>query len=96
MFQKISVDSSYTWKALVTIILMVLVTAAVIFVTEAVRKIPVQYAKRIVGRRVYGGQSTYIPLRVNTAGVIPIIFAQSVLMFPATIIALVGSNSGSG
>jgi len=94
MFQKISVDSSYTWKALVTIILMVLVTAAVIFVTEAVRKIPVQYAKRIVGRRVYGGQSTYIPLRVNTAGVIPIIFAQSVLMFPATIIALVGSNSG--
>ena len=93
MFQKISVDSSYTWKALVTIILMVLVTAAVIFVTEAVRKIPVQYAKRIVGRRVYGGQSTYIPLRVNTAGVIPIIFAQSVLMFPATIIALVGSNS---
>jgi preprotein translocase subunit SecY len=94
MFQKISVDSSYTWKALVTIILMVLVTAAVIFVTEAVRKIPVQYAKRIVGRRVYGGQSTYIPLRVNTAGVIPIIFAQSVLMFPATIIAFVGSNSG--
>jgi preprotein translocase subunit SecY len=67
---------------------MILATAAIIFVTEAVRKIPVQYAKRIVGRKVYGGQSTYIPLRVNTAGVIPIIFAQSILMFPATLITL--------
>ncbi len=93
MFQKITVDPSYSWKAIAAVVLMVLVTAAVIFVTEAVRKIPVQYAKRIVGRRVYGGQSTYIPLRVNTAGVIPIIFAQSVLMFPATITALLGSNS---
>lgn len=93
MFQKISVDPSYTWKAILAILLMVAVTAAVIFVTEAVRKIPVQYAKRIVGRKVYGGQSTYIPLRVNTAGVIPIIFAQSVLMFPATIAALIGGKS---
>jgi len=93
MIQKISVDPSYTWKAIAAVVLMVLVTAAVIFVTEAVRKIPVQYAKRIVGRRVYGGQSTYIPLRVNTAGVIPIIFAQSVLMFPATIAALLGGDS---
>ena len=93
MFQKITVDPSYSWKAIAAVVLMVLVTAAVIFVTEAVRKIPVQYAKRIVGRRVYGGQSTYIPLRVNTAGVIPIIFAQSVLMFPATIAALLGGDS---
>lgn len=64
--------------SLLAIAVMILATAAIIFVTEAVRKIPVQYAKRIVGRKVYGGQSTYIPLRVNTAGVIPIIFAQSI------------------
>ena len=74
--------------SLAAIVLMVAVTAAIIFVTEAIRKIPVQYAKRVVGRKVYGGQSTYIPLRVNTAGVIPIIFAQSILMFPATLITL--------
>lgn len=63
----------------------VLVTVAVILITQGQRKIPVQYAKRIIGRKVYGGQSTYIPLRVNQAGVIPIIFAQSIILFPATI-----------
>ncbi|HHV36967.1 MAG TPA: preprotein translocase subunit SecY [Candidatus Cloacimonetes bacterium] len=94
MFQKISAEPVYAWKAALAIVVMVAVTAAVIFVTEAIRKIPVQYSKRIVGRRVYGGQSSYIPLRVNTAGVIPIIFAQSVLMFPATIAAFFGGDSG--
>ncbi len=94
MFQKIGAEPTYAWKAVFAVALMVAVTAAVIYVTEATRKIPVQYAKRIVGRRVYGGQSTYIPLRVNTAGVIPIIFAQSVLMFPATIAAFFGSSGG--
>ena len=63
----------------------VFVTAAVIVLTQGQRRIPVQYAKRIVGRRVYTGQSSYIPLRVNYAGVIPIIFAAAILMFPATI-----------
>ena len=52
---------------------------------EGQRKIPVQYAKRVVGRRVYGGQSTHIPLRINTAGVIPVIFASSLILFPATL-----------
>lgn len=94
MFQKIAAEPTYAWKAIFAVVLMVAVTAAVIFVTEAIRKIPVQYAKRIVGRRVYGGQSTHIPLRVNTAGVIPIIFAQSVLMFPATIAAFFGNSGG--
>ncbi|GAB1467926.1 preprotein translocase subunit SecY [Candidatus Cloacimonadota bacterium] len=94
MFQKVGSEPSYAWKAITAVLLMVVVTAAVIFVTEAIRKIPVQYAKRIVGRRVYGGQSTYIPLRVNTAGVIPIIFAQSILMFPATIAAFLGRSGG--
>jgi preprotein translocase subunit SecY len=67
------------------IIMMLLVTAAVILMQEGQRKIPVQYAKRVVGRRVYGGQSTHIPLRINTAGVIPVIFASSLILFPATL-----------
>ncbi len=65
--------------------LMVGVTAAVVIMQEGQRKIPVQYAKRVVGRRVYGGQSTHIPLRINTAGVIPVIFASSIILFPATL-----------
>ena len=65
--------------------MLVLVVISVVLITQGQRKIPVQYARRVIGRRVYGGQSTFIPLRMNQAGVIPIIFAQSVLMFPATI-----------
>lgn len=61
------------------------ITAAVVLVTQSQRRIPVQYAKRVVGRKVYGGQATYIPLNVNAAGVIPIIFAQSIIMFPSTL-----------
>ena len=67
------------------LVMMLLVTAAVILMQEGQRKIPVQYAKRVVGRRVYGGQSTHIPLRINTAGVIPVIFASSLILFPATL-----------
>ncbi len=63
--------------------MLIFVIVGVILITQGQRKIPVQYAKRIIGRKVYSGQATYIPLRVNLAGVIPIIFAQSVLMFPA-------------
>ncbi len=67
------------------LVLMVVVVAGVIVMTLGQRPIPVQYAKRVVGRRVYGGQSTHIPLRVNTAGVIPVIFAISIVVLPATI-----------
>ena len=67
------------------LVLMLAVTAAVVIMQEGQRKIPVQYAKRVVGRRVYGGQSTHIPLRINTAGVIPVIFASSLILFPATL-----------
>ncbi len=67
------------------VVMMVLVTAFVVLMQEGQRKIPVQYAKRVVGRKVYGGQSTHIPLRINTAGVIPVIFASSLILFPATI-----------
>ncbi len=66
-------------------ILMVLVVAAIIFVERGHRRVTVQYAKRVVGRRMYGGSSTHIPLKVNTGGVIPVIFASSILAFPATI-----------
>jgi preprotein translocase subunit SecY len=72
--------------------LMVLVVAAVVLMTQAVRKIPVQYAKRIVGRRMYGGSNTHIPLRVNSAGVIPIIFASSVMILPATVAGFLPPN----
>jgi preprotein translocase subunit SecY len=65
--------------------MMLAVVAFIIFMETSQRRIPVQYAKRVVGRRVYGGQSTHLPLKVNTAGVIPPIFASSIIMFPATI-----------
>jgi preprotein translocase subunit SecY len=70
---------------LFVIALAVAIVAAVILITQAQRRIPVQYAKRVIGRKIYGGQSTYIPLRVNQAGVIPIIFAVSIMQFPETI-----------
>jgi len=66
------------------VVILLGIVVGIIFVERAQRRIPVQYAKRVVGRKVYGGSSTYIPLKVNSAGVIPIIFASSVLLFPAT------------
>ena len=65
--------------------IMFLVICFVVLLTQGTRKIPVQYAKRVVGRKVYGGQNTHIPLRVNTAGVMPIIFAQSIMFIPSTV-----------
>jgi len=73
------------FAVLLILVLMVVVIAAVIVMERGHRRIPVQYAKRVVGRRVYGGQSSHLPLKINTAGVIPPIFASSVLVFPATI-----------
>ena len=70
---------------LVLVVLMVVIVGVIIFVERGQRRIPVQYAKRIVGRRMYGGQSTHLPLRINTSGVIPPIFASSIIMFPATV-----------
>jgi preprotein translocase subunit SecY len=72
-------------KLLVILIVVILLIAFVIFIQQGVRKIPVQYAKRVVGRKMYGGQTTHIPLKVNAAGVIPVIFASSLLIFPPTI-----------
>ena len=70
------------------VVLMIAVVAGCVMLQEGQRRLPVQYAKRMVGNKMYGGQSTFIPLRVNTAGVIPIIFASSVLLFPYTIAGL--------
>lgn len=70
---------------LVELAVLVIVVAAVVMLTQGQRKIPVQYAKRVVGRRVYGGTTQYLPLRVNAAGVMPIIFAQSIMFIPSTI-----------
>jgi preprotein translocase subunit SecY len=76
------------------VIIMILIVAAVVIMTQATRRIPVQYPKRIVGRKMYGGQSTFLPLRVNTAGVIPIIFAQSLVVFPSTVASYVPALKG--
>ena len=70
-------------------VLMVGVTAFVVLMESGQRRIPVQYAKRVVGRKLYGGQSTHLPIRVNTAGVIPVIFASSIIMFPQTITSFI-------
>lgn len=72
--------------------LMFVIVGFVVLLTQGMRKIPVQYAKRVVGRKVYGGQATHIPLRVNTAGVMPIIFAQSILFLPTTIATFFQNN----
>ncbi len=74
---------------LVLLAVMILTTAGVVALTQGNRKIPVQYTKRVVGRRVYGGQTTHIPLRINTAGVMPIIFAQTIMFFPQTVATFV-------
>jgi preprotein translocase subunit SecY len=70
---------------IVEIAVLILVTAAAVLLTQGVRKVPVQYAKRVVGRKVYGGTTQYLPLKVNAAGVMPIIFAQSIMFIPSTI-----------
>ncbi len=76
--------------ALIVVFLAVIV--AVVWMEGGERRIPVQYAKRVVGRKIYGGQSTHIPLKVNSSGVLPIIFAMSMLQFPATIVAFIGKS----
>ncbi|URN96208.1 MAG: preprotein translocase subunit SecY [Candidatus Pristimantibacillus lignocellulolyticus] len=72
-------------KVILILLVVILMIVGVIFIQQGIRKIPVQYAKRVVGRKMYGGQSTHIPMKVNGAGVIPVIFAISLLTFPTTI-----------
>jgi preprotein translocase subunit SecY len=79
-------------KVALIVLVVVAIIVGVIFVQQGIRKIPVQYAKRVVGRKMYGGQSTHIPLKVNAAGVIPVIFALSLLLFPYTIASFFAGN----
>lgn len=84
-FRMVRVGEVSVFMLVLLLVVMVAVVAAICFVEQGQRRIPVQYAKRVVGRRVYGGQTTHLPLKINTAGVIPPIFASSIIMFPATI-----------
>jgi preprotein translocase subunit SecY len=81
------------FRIILLIALMIAVVAAVVFMERGHRRVTVQYAKRVVGRRMYGGSSTHIPLKVNTGGVIPVIFASSILAFPLTMRAMVPEGS---
>lgn len=81
------------WVLIVMVIVSLLTVAAVTYIQEATRKIPVQYAKRVVGRKTYGGQNSHIPMKVNQSGVIPVIFASSLLAFPQTIAIFMGKDA---
>jgi len=84
-FRMMSLGEINIFMVVILVIMMVGVIAAIVFVEQGQRRLPVQYAKRVVGRRMYGGQTTHLPLKINTSGVIPPIFASSIIMFPATI-----------
>ncbi|MBQ7884521.1 MAG: preprotein translocase subunit SecY [Clostridia bacterium] len=88
----ISTNIDYLWNLIIFLVAVVLVFALIIFIDGAERKIPVQYAKQVKGRKTYGGQSNCIPVRVNGSGVIPIIFASALLSFPYMIISMFGSE----
>lgn len=85
LYTLLKVGSTNIFTVIVFTIFALAIIVAVIAVQQAERRVPVQYAKRVVGRRIYGGQSTHIPIKVNAAGVIPIIFALSILLFPSTV-----------
>ena len=82
------------WIALLMFLGALAIIVLIVFVNDAERRIPVQYAKRVVGRKMYGGQSTHLPMKVNMSGVMPIIFAQSIASVPATIAAFTGKTDG--
>ena len=82
------------WAALIVTVIMALLVLFIVFINDAERRIPVQYAKRVVGRKVYGGQNTNLPIKVAMSGVLPVIFAQSIASLPATICAFTGNMDG--
>ncbi|MFZ2041375.1 MAG: preprotein translocase subunit SecY [Desulfobacterales bacterium] len=88
-FRLMSTGEMGIFLVILLLVLMVVVVGVIVFVEQGQRRIPVQYAKRVVGRRMYGGQSTHLPLKINTSGVIPPIFASSIIMFPATIASFI-------
>ncbi len=86
-FQNIALGGVTVWQGLLVLVISLVMIVGVVAVELAERRIPVQYAKRMVGRRMYGGQSTHIPLKVNSSGVLPLIFASAIMQFPAMIFA---------
>ena len=87
---------SMGWFAIVVVLVMAALVLFIIFINDAERRIPIQYAKRVVGRKVYGGQNTNLPIKVSMSGVMPVIFASSICSVPATICAFMGINANSG
>ena len=88
-FRLVSTGELSIFPLLLLIVLMVAVVGFIVFIEQGQRRIPVQYAKRVIGRKLYGGQSTHLPLKINTSGVIPPIFASSIIMFPATLASFI-------
>jgi len=88
-FRLVSTGELSIFPVLLLIVLMVGVVGFIVFIEQGQRRIPVQYAKRVIGRKLYGGQSTHLPLKINTSGVIPPIFASSIIMFPATLASFI-------
>ncbi len=88
-FRLLTTGEMGIFAILILAVVMIAVVGFIIFVEQGQRRIPVQYAKRVVGRKMYGGQSTHLPLKINTSGVIPPIFASSIIMFPATIASFI-------
>jgi preprotein translocase subunit SecY len=94
--QRLSKSTALNISVVIVLLLIFLaVIVAVVWMEGGERKIPVQYAKRVVGRKIYGGQNTHIPLKVNSSGVLPIIFAMSMLQFPPTIVAFMGKSTAT-
>ena len=91
MFKKLEIGEMNLLETTVLLFMVVAVIGAIVFIERAQRKVPIQYAKRVVGRRVYGGQTTHLPLKINTTGVIPPIFASSLLMGPATLLGFISN-----
>ena len=90
-----AVDLGKYIPVIIILLVFLLVIAFIVFMKAAERRIPVQYAKKVVGRKMYGGQNTHLPIQVNMSGVLPIIFASSILAIPSTILAFIGENSTS-
>ncbi len=82
------------WAALIVVVVLLALVVFIVFINDAERRIPIQYAKRVVGRKVYGGQNTNLPIKVAMSGVMPVIFAQSICSIPATVCAFMGKTSG--
>ena len=82
------------WVAIIIAVILLLLIVFIVFINDAERRIPIQYAKRVVGRKVYGGQSTNLPIKVSMSGVMPVIFAQSIVSLPATICTFIGKTEG--